>query len=138
MPTVAVHRTPTMQSGESGRTAMVGRWALLASVVVLGIGCAHARLVEVNGSGGGVVAIPENSNGWPSRNRRHAEALMARQCPSGYVIEHEQEFVTGQVQHTNTNINRHGVPILSAVGLGPTYEDQQSTVSATDVKEWRI
>ncbi len=117
---------------------MSGRWVWLCLPVVLGIGCNHARLVQRSENGGGVVAIPDNTDSWPSRNMRRAKDLMAKQCPGGYVIEREQEVVTGQVTQTNTNTNRHGVPVLSAVGLGPTYEDQQTTVSATDVKEWRI
>jgi hypothetical protein len=117
---------------------MSGRWALLCLPVVLGLGCNHARLLQRNGNGGGVVAIPDNTDSWPSHNLRHAKDLMAKQCPGGYVIEREEEVVTGQVTHTNTNTNRHGVPVLSAVGLGPTFEDQQTTVTTEDQKEWRI
>jgi hypothetical protein len=116
---------------------MVGRWALLFLPVVFGMGCAGARIVQRNPDGG-IVAIPENTNSWPYHYHRKAEELMAKHCPGGYVIEREEEFVTGQVTHTNTNTERHGVPVLSAVGLGPTYEDQATTTSATDVKEWRI
>ena len=116
---------------------MSGRWVLLCLPVVIGMGCAHARYVERNATSG-VVAVPDNSDSWPSRNMRHAKELMAKQFPQGYVIEREEEVVTGQVTHTNTNTERHGVPVLSAVGLGPTYEAHATTTSATDVKEWRI
>jgi hypothetical protein len=108
-------------------------------IVLLSIaGCAQVRLVERHASGGGVIAIPAHAALGSNRHRKKAEKLMAEMCPGGYVIDHEQEVITGQVTHTNTNVNRSGVPVLSAFGLGPTFEDQQSTVSTTDVKEWRI
>jgi hypothetical protein len=117
---------------------MVGRWAVLCLPALVGMGCAQARLLQRDANGGGIVAIPKNSNSWPYHYHRQAEELMAKQCPGGYVIEREQEVVTGQVTTTNTNTERHGVPVLSAVGLGPTYEDQATTTSATNVTEWRI
>src|SRR6266568_748646 len=138
MPRRCRERGPSLRSRGIGGTAMSGRWAVLCLPIVLGLGCAHARLVEKNRDGSGVVAISENTNSWPYHYHRRAEELMAKYCPNGYVIEREQEVITGQVTQTNTNTNRHGVPVLSAVGLGPTFEDQQTTVSATDVKEWRI
>ena len=118
---------------------MVGRWAVLCFPVVFGIGCMNAKIIERDPlAKRAVVAVPDNTNSWPSRNRRHAEELMAKEFPGGYVIEKEQYVVTGQITHTSTNTERHGVPVLSAVGLGPTFEDQATTTKAEDVKEWRI
>lgn len=115
------------------------RGALLA-VLVVGMlaGCAQVRLVERHANGGGVIAIPSHAAIGQNRHRKKAEKLMSEMCPGGYVIDHEQEVITGQVTQTNTNVNRSGVPVLAAFGLGPTFEDQHSTVSTTDVKEWRI
>lgn len=118
---------------------MLRRWAVLCLPVFLGIGCMNARVIQRDPiAKRAVVTIPDNSNSWPSRHRRHAEELMAKEFPNGYVIEREEEVVTGQITHTNTNTERHGVPVLSAVGLGPTYEDRATTTSSTDVKEYRI
>lgn len=117
---------------------MCRRWWLSCWIVSLSLGCAQVRLVEKHATGGGVIAIPAHAALGSNRHRRKAEKLMAQMCPGGYVIDHEQEVITGQVTHTNTNVNRSGVPVLSAFGLGPTFEDHQSTVSTEDMKEWRI
>jgi hypothetical protein len=55
-------------------------------------GCQTARLVSFD-SGGGVVAIPNNS----SYCRKQAEELMAQRCPQGYTVVREEEVVVGQV-----------------------------------------
>src|SRR5262245_29994072 len=130
MPRRCHQQGPSLRNRDIGGIAMSGRWAVLWLPILLGIGCNHARIVQRNQNGGGIVAIPDSTDSWPSRNMRRAKELMARQCPNGYVIEREEEVVTGQVTETNTNTNRHGVPVLSAFGLGPTYEDQQTTTSA--------
>jgi hypothetical protein len=112
--------------------------ALFGSLLVLGLGCSHARLVELSPNGGGVIAIPDNTNSWPSRNRRHAEELMAQRCPNGYVVETEREVVIGQVAHTNTETEQHNVPVLTSLGLAPAKLETQQTTSYVDQKEWRI
>lgn len=116
----------------------LSKLALLASLLAFAMGCAHARLVEVHSDGGGVVAIPDNSNSWPSRNRRHAEKLMAERCPQGYVIDHESEVVIGQIAHTDVNTDQHGTPILTPLGLGPVQTDTHQVTRYVDQKEWRI
>jgi hypothetical protein len=47
----------------------------------------------------GVIAIPSNTNHWPSRNRKNAESLMREHFPAGHVVEHEEEYVIGQSTH---------------------------------------
>lgn len=114
------------------------RLSALALACASGFGCASsARLVTVE-PGGGVVAIPSNSNAWPSYNRKGAEELMRQQCPGGYVIDHEQEVVVGQVQQTNVNTDRKGDPLLAALHVAPVTENTQQTTSYTDKTEWRI
>ncbi|MFQ3592984.1 MAG: hypothetical protein SNJ82_07305, partial [Gemmataceae bacterium] len=39
----------------------------------------------------GVVAIPANTNHWPSYHREEAHRLMRLVCPNGYTILHEEE-----------------------------------------------
>lgn len=56
------------------------------------IGCAQVRLVR-DTPDGGIVAIPNNSNQWPSYYRNRAKRLMQRKCPEGYVIISEQTAV---------------------------------------------
>ena len=67
--------------------------ALGALLVGLG-GCASARYVAVDADGG-IVAIPNNTNCWPTYNRKAAEELMRQKCPQGYVIDREGEAVVG-------------------------------------------
>jgi hypothetical protein len=61
-------------------------------------GCAAGRYV-MRSPDRGVIAIPANSNQWPSRHRQTAENLMGQHFPAGYVVEHEEEFVIGQTTH---------------------------------------
>ena len=110
------------------------RAAWLSALLVFGLGCANARMVEMSGNGGGVVAIPENTNSWPSRNRHHAEELMKQRCPTGYEIDYEREVVVGQVAHTNIETDQHS----KLLGLGPARTDTRQTTSYVDQKEWRI
>jgi len=118
--------------GRNLRLAMLCMWAATA------LGCAHARVVERHSNGGGVIAIPENTNSWPRRNRRRAEELMAKQCPAGYEIDHEQEVVVGTVTQTDTTTDRRGDPLLAAIRIAPVTEDVRQTTTHTDVREWRI
>ncbi len=119
-------------------TARFPKVALWCSFLALGLGCNHARIVELHSDGGGIVAIPDNSNAWPNRNFNRAEELMAKQCPQGYVIERQGETVIGQVAHTNTETQQHKVPVLTALGLAPPKLESQQTTSYEDQKEWRI
>jgi hypothetical protein len=103
---------------------------LVASL--LGSGCMGARLVEVTPEGG-VVAIPSNTNCWPTYFHKAAEDLIQKQCPEGYVIDHEQEAVVGHHTTENTAGNRNSV--ASAVfGVG----QETKTVESHDYYEWRI
>jgi hypothetical protein len=70
--------------------------AVLAPLVLIGSsGCGNARYI-VQDSYGGVVAIPANTNSWPTNYRDEAEKLMKKKCPLGYVIDREEEVVVGQ------------------------------------------
>jgi hypothetical protein len=76
---------------------------LLGSLsVVAANGCGNARYV-VQDQYGGVVAIPSNSNSWPTYYREKAEKLMTQKCPQGYVVDREEEVVVGQTTTANTN-----------------------------------
>jgi hypothetical protein len=125
------------------------------------LGCGSARFVQVDGDGG-VVAIRNNSNVWPTYYRDKADALIRQRCPAGYEIVREEEIVTGQVADTDTQSNTRQSPTLLLGGtdsdrtksnrgdyrseaLGaiaiPTGETEQTTHQTThyrDVTEWRI
>ena len=98
-------------------------------------GCQSVRVVS-QGETGGVIAIPFNSDMWPFRYRSKAEAMLAQKCPEGYVIELEEEFVTGQT--TNVQEDRredaHQISKRASFTVGST----NTTATTSDVKEWRI
>jgi len=87
---------------------------------------------------GGVIAIPENTNKWPTYYRSAAEELLRAKFPDGYVIEHEEETVVNTAQQTQTNTNRTGVPILSALHIVPANEVTTQTTMELRETEWRI
>jgi hypothetical protein len=124
-------------------------------------GCANARYVKTD-QGSGVVAMPANTNCWPTYYRDHAEALMRQKCPNGYEVVGEEEAVVGQVAHTRTETETNQSPTLNlggvksetnkeghsehgsgafaglAVPLGPTEERSRQTTNTRDVTEWHI
>jgi hypothetical protein len=70
---------------------------------------------------GGVVAIPHNTDSWPTYYRKSAEELMSQKCPGGYVIDQEGEVAVGQQVTQQRLANDAG----------------QTTVTRT-LKEWQI
>lgn len=125
-------------------------------------GCQGPRLVRVDGEGG-VVAIPSNTNYWPTYYRDKAELLIQSKCPDGYEIIREEEKVTGQVVHTDTQTTTEEAPTMMlggssgksnhdhdhgesfsesfggfAVPLGETQQNTEQRTSYHDVTEWRI
>ena len=135
---------------------------VLVSCCALGSsGCSAARWVQT-GPQGGVVAIPSNTNSWPYYHRDRALALIQQKCPGGYEIVNEEEVVTGQVAHTESQTDSRPPPAFVVGGAGgsstsqggtsrssdafggfaiPLGETQQQTVQSTrvsDVTEWRI
>jgi hypothetical protein len=128
------------------------------AVLAVAVGCtASPRLVKWD-QAGGVLAIPSNSDYWPSYYRSKAETLMSQKCPSGFVIEKEEEVVVGQHQHTVRNTDSQAPPVVSfggeeesssrgkksrsgaglAVPLGETHETTNQTTTVHDVTEYRI
>jgi hypothetical protein len=111
--------------------------------LVLGLtGCGNARLVTVERNGG-VVAIPDNSNAWPSYYRDKATALMRDKCPQGYVIDREEEVVVGTTVNTNTRTESTPPPTVSlggvvAIAQGPGQDRTETATSYHDQTEWRI
>lgn len=130
----------------------------VAMAVVILSGCARPRFVEVS-KDGGVVAIPSNSNQWPTYYRDKAEKLMREKCPEGYEIVMEEEVVTGQVTHTDSRTKTKEAPSLDlgripydsqdpennaaslagvTIPLGKKQEDVAATTSSRDVTEYHI
>jgi hypothetical protein len=114
------------------------RSLVLLSVLAL-TGCTSARVVSRDPTGG-VVAIPENSNSWPSRYRDQAIALIKQDCPD-YAIVREEEVVTGTVttdrDSTDTR-TRDLAPKAWPLGGTATSTDVTHTRETQNRTEWRI
>jgi hypothetical protein len=68
--------------------------ALAALLLGSAGGCLSSSAYYVwEGDNGGVVAIPNNTNVWPTYYRRQAEKLMDQKCPEGYEITGEQAVI---------------------------------------------
>ena len=100
-------------------------------------GCANPARYVVRESSGGIVSVPNNSNAWPSYNRRHAEELMAQHYPNGYEVIREEETVVGQVTTNNTQTNHETKPTPSPF-LAKEETQTRETTSTQDRTEWRI
>jgi hypothetical protein len=132
---------------------------VLAGLAVASLsGCAKARYVEVSQQGG-IVAIPANTNRWPTYYRDQAMELIRQKCPDGYEVVQEEEFVTGQVARTNSRTKTKQAPSLDlnalqndarrsedagisftglSIPLGRTEEVTDETTNYTDVTEYRF
>jgi hypothetical protein len=112
-----------------------GAVAVMMAVGLAGAtGCGSARLVAVD-QGGGVVAIPSNTNFWPTYYREKAELLIAEKAPGGYEIVREEEVVTGVVQQTRNDTKQNDKPVKQGSLV------IQETTQTTEVKsqtEYRI
>ena len=124
-------------------------------------GCAGPRFVEVDRSGA-VVAIPANTNTWPTYHRDKLDAMLRERFPNGYEIVSEEEVVTGSVAHTRAHTQMREPPRLMLAGaedttrgtrhgehsaaafsgislpLGQAQQHTQETTTYRDVSEWRV
>jgi hypothetical protein len=74
----------------------MNRVAIGVVVMVAGLsGCAGQAKIIQKGPDAGVVAIPENTNVWPTHYRDAAEALIKQHIGPSYMIVEEREVVTG-------------------------------------------
>jgi hypothetical protein len=131
---------------------------IAATITAIWCGCARPRFVEVSREGG-VVAIPSNSNQWPTYYRDKAEKLIREKCPDGYEVVMEEEVVTGQVTHVESRTKTKEAPSLDLgkiaydsqdpennaaslagvkIPLGRKQEDVNATTSSRDVTEYHI
>ena len=111
-------------------------------LIVLGLalaatGCQSARYV-MRDPAQGVVAIPDNSNGWPSYNRKKAEKLMQEHFPEGYVIDREEEAVVGQTTNFSENSNGSIIPVGKKPTLGIGIGSTSGTATTVNATEYRL
>ena len=108
---------------------------LLAGLLPLFTGCQSARIVSKS-EDGGVIAIPANNDMWPFHYRTKAEELLTRECPEGYVIELEEEYVTGQATSTDVDDTSRTQQITKNASV--TLNSTQTNTTTSNVTEWRI
>jgi hypothetical protein len=117
----------------------IARLALLCTASLMGLtGCGTSARYVTTTSNSGVVAIPGNSNSWPSYYHNQAEELIKAKCGANYVIELEEEFVTGTTQHTTSTTDTTGDPLLAAVRIAPVTQRNSQSTTFNNQTEWRI
>src|SRR6516165_9158583 len=104
-------------------------------IVVTSTGCLQGARMVHKDANGGIVAIPENTDMWPTYCRSEALKMIREQSPS-YEIVSEGEVVIGQqTQNSQRTENRKIGPDGKPVGdLTTTYGNS----STTEKKEYRI
>jgi len=74
----------------------MNRVAIGVVVMVAGLsGCAGQAKIIQKGPDAGIVAIPENTNVWPTHYRDAAEALIKQHIGPSFMVVDEREVVTG-------------------------------------------
>jgi hypothetical protein len=111
----------------------------VAALVVAGLsGCASpARYVEKQGDAG-VVAIPADTDVWPTYNRRAAMELIEKHVGPNYEIVEFREVATGQRTSNNQEIQNEQTWNRSNPLLPANKQTVQNTQTTQDVTEVRI
>jgi hypothetical protein len=108
------------------------RLLLASAALVAGLsGCASpAQEISFDPTTGtGVVAIPANTDVWPTYNKRAALALIRERVGPDFEIVKEDQIVTGQRTQNNQQVN--GDPML-------TGQTVTNTTTTSNVTEWWI
>ena len=109
---------------------------LIGTVFLMIAGCSTARLVSATPDGG-CVAVADSSDSWPTYNMSKAREIMSKQCPTGYSIVRQEEFVVGQTTVNNTQQDTKEVPLMKGLAV----DIQKTTRNTTEVRdqtEWHI
>jgi hypothetical protein len=111
--------------------------ALVLALAVAG-GCqSPAKYVEKRGDAG-IVAIPANTDTWPTHNRREALALIQKHVGSNYEILEEREVVVGQATRNDQQVNTEQTVNRELFFLPAEKQTTTTTTTQRDITEWRI
>lgn len=110
---------------------------LAAVAAASSVGCANARYVQKI-EGEGVVAVPVNSDAWPSYNRTNALKLIEEHVGPAYEIVEEREVKTGTSTTNTQNTDREQTFNSEVPFLPAERQTTTSTTTASDVKEYHI
>jgi len=110
------------------RSRLIGVGILL----FLGLtGCGNTARYVAATNNDGIIAIPANTDEWPTHYRRDAEKLMQDKCPQGYVIDHEEEVSVGTVTTHQTKADPDPIK-------GMLLGQKVDATEVHDQKEWHI
>ena len=113
---------------------VLGSVALVAALS----GCASpARYVERTGDTG-VIAIPANTDAFPTYNRSEAMALIHKHIGPNFEIVEEREVATGKRTLNDQQVNNEQTWNTSNPLLPANKQTVQNTTTTHDVMEWRI
>lgn len=108
-----------------------------AVVAAASTGCSSARYVHRAGDEG-IVAIPANTDTWPSNNRSNAMKLIEQHVGPNYDIVEEREVKTGQTTTNNQNTNKEATFNTSVPFLPAEKQTTTTTTTTHDVTEYQI
>ena len=117
----------------------MNRLVLGVVALVAGLsGCASpARYIERTGDTG-VVAIPANTDAFPTYNRSEAMALIQKHVGPNFEIVEEREVATGKRTLNDQQVNNEQTWNTSNPLLPANKQTVQNTTTTQDVTEWRI
>lgn len=110
----------------------------LSALVAAASGCASpARYVE-RGSDSGVVAVPTNTDAFPTYHYSEAMSLIRKHVGTDFEIVEEREVATGKQTFNDQKVNNEETWNTSNPFLPATKQTVQNTTTTKDVTEWRI
>lgn len=115
------------------------RVLVLAAAVVAGLsGCASpARFVEKTPDAG-VIAIPANTDAWPTHYRREALARIAEHVGPDFEIVEEREYVTGEAVVHSQQTDRQAAVDPAAPNRPAERQTTSAMTTTRDTTEYRI
>ncbi|MCS6864043.1 MAG: hypothetical protein RMJ56_09670 [Gemmataceae bacterium] len=113
---------------------------LLWGLAVWNSGCASsARYVQKNDlEGTGIVAIPANTNEWPTYHRREALAKIQEHVGPHYEIISEMEVVTGQTTISDAQVNTESLNQRRFPRGLSEFQTVRGSSTTRDITEWHI
>lgn len=108
-----------------------------AMAVASSVGCSNARYVHKSGDEG-IVAINDDTDGWPNYNRTNAKKLIAAHVGPDFEIIEEREVATGQIDTTHQDTNRQAAFNPNNPFLPAEKETTTTTTTTTPKTEYRI
>ncbi len=109
----------------------------LVLLVMVSAGCQSARVVSRTADDG-IVALPANTNEWPSYHQDAGKKIIAAHLGSAYEVVEEKEVTTG---YATTNVqDRQFEPTMNTTNpfLPASRETTTTKTVNTPQKEWQI